>query len=167
MTPNDPQQKVSPELKQLQQPQQDAIRTKLRTAGPVIFVIGLICAIIAAVSLFASADSFDGPRYFWLGFIGLPLMFVGGVLSQFGFMGAVTRFMAGETAPVATDTIKYMADETKGAVETVAKAAAKGMVEGIDAGRTSAENHFCPNCGSPAKSDFRFCPKCGKSLTGA
>ena len=51
-------------------------------------------------------------------------------------MGAVARFIAGETAPVATDTANYLAEETKGAVETVAKAAAKGVVEGIEAGRS-------------------------------
>jgi len=127
---------VSPELKRLQQPGQNSLRTALRIAGPVIFLVGLICAIIAAVSLFASAGSFERPHYFWLGFIGLPLMFVGAVLCQLGFMGAVARFIAGETAPVATDTANYLAEETKGAVETVAKAAAKGVVEGIEAGRS-------------------------------
>ena len=132
---SNPPRRVSPELKRLQQPGQNSIRTALRIAGPVIFLAGLVCAIIAVVSLFASAGSFDGPHYFWLGFIGLPLMFVGTVLCQFGFMGAVFHFIAGESAPVAADTVNYMADETKGAVETVAKAAAKGVVEGIDAGR--------------------------------
>jgi hypothetical protein len=76
----------------------------------------------------------EPPRHFWLAFVGIPLMFVGSVLSMYGFMGAVFRFAAGEVAPVGADTAKYMAEETKGAVETVAKAAAKGVVEGIDAG---------------------------------
>ena len=84
MPQDDSKRKVSPELKRLQQPGQSSIRTVLRIAGPVIFLAGLVCAIIAAVSLFASAGSFGGPHYFWLGFIGLPLMFVGGVLCQFG-----------------------------------------------------------------------------------
>ncbi len=65
-------------------------------------------------------------------------MFVGGVLSMYGFMGAVFRFAAGEVAPVAADATNYMAEETKGAVETVAKAAAKGVVEGIEAGRVES-----------------------------
>ena len=136
MPENDSERPVSPLLKRLQQPEQDGIRKFLRIAGPVIFLVGLVCAIIAAARLFASAGSFDGPHYFWLGFVGLPLMFVGGVLSQFGFIGAVARFMAGEVAPVAADSANYVAEETKGAVETVAKAAAKGVVEGIEAGRS-------------------------------
>ena len=75
------------------------------------------------------------PHYFWLAFVGMPLMFVGTVLCQFGFFGAVARFIAGESAPVAVDTVNYMAEETKGAVATVARAAAKGVVEGIEEGR--------------------------------
>ena len=129
---------VSPELKRLQEPAQNSIRTLLRIAGPVIFLAGLVCTIIGTISFFVSFGSFGMPHYFWLAFIGLPLMFVGGVLCQFGFFGAVARFIAGESAPVAADTINYMAEETKGGVETVAKAAAKGVVEGIDAGHAES-----------------------------
>jgi hypothetical protein len=124
---------VSPELRRLQQPAQSSIRTVLRIAGPLILLTGVVCVIIAAVELFHSG--MEPPRHFWLAFVGLPLMFVGGVMCQLGFMGAVARFVAGEAAPVAVDTVKYAAEETKGAVETVAKAAAKGMVEGMEAGR--------------------------------
>ena len=129
---------VSPELKRLQEPAQNSIRTLLRIAGSVIFLAGLVCTIIGTISFFVSFGSFGMPHYFWLAFIGMPLMFVGVVLCQFGFFGAVARFIAGESAPVAADTINYMAGETKGAVETVAKAAAKGVVEGIDAGHAES-----------------------------
>jgi hypothetical protein len=132
---NKPFRPVTPELNRLQQPGQNSIRMLLRVAGPVIFLAGLACTIIGTISFFASFGSFGMPHYFWLAFIGLPLMFVGAVLLQFGFFGAVARFIAGESAPVAADTVNYMAEETKGAVETVAKAAAKGVVEGIEAGR--------------------------------
>ena len=126
---------VSPELKQLQEPAQNSIRTALRIAGPLLLLAGVVCIIIAVASMFAGSTDFGPPRLFWLAFVGIPLMFVGSVLSMYGFMGAVFRFAAGEVAPVGADTAKYMAEETKGAVETVAKAAAKGVVEGIDAGR--------------------------------
>jgi hypothetical protein len=124
---------VSPELKRLQQPAQNSIRTTLRIVGPMILLIGIVCVITAAVELFNSG--MEPPRHFWLGFVGLPLMFVGAVMCQVGFMGAVARFIAAETAPVAVDAANYAAEETKGAVETVAKAAARGVVEGIAAGR--------------------------------
>jgi len=132
---NNSQRPVSPGLKRLQTPQQNSVRTALRIAGPVIFLTGVICVVIAVASMVASAGSFGIPDHFWLAFVGMPLMFVGSVMSMYGFMGAVARFAAGEVAPVAADSANYVAEETKGAVETVAKAAAKGVVEGIDAGR--------------------------------
>ena len=135
MQENNPPQKVSPELKKLQQPGQSSIRKVLRIAGPACFIAGLICTIIAMASFFTSMGGFGMPHYFWLAFVGMPLMFAGGVMCEIGFLGVIARFVAGESAPVAADTVNYMAEETKGAVETVAKAAAKGVVEGIEAGR--------------------------------
>lgn len=133
MRNDDQQLPASLELKRLQQPAQNSIRAWLRIAGPVILLIGFFCFMAAAVALFTGKIG-----YFWIGFLGLPLMFVGGVLCMCGFMGAVVRFAAGETAPVAADTVNYMAEETKGVVETVSKAVAKGVVEGIEAGRDEA-----------------------------
>jgi hypothetical protein len=147
----------------LQQPEQNGIRSFLRRIGPLVFIVGLICTLGGMVSFFASFGSFEPPRYFWLCFVGMPLMFVGGVFCQFGFMGAVARYVAGETAPVAADTINYMADETKDAVETVAKSAAKGIVEGIATEKSGADTLYCPHCGFAIKADYQFCPKCGKA----
>ncbi len=130
MQPNDPQRPVSPELKQLQLPAQSSIRTGLRVAGPIILLLGLVLTITAFAGFFTGHLNL-----FWLGFIGLPVIFVGSVMCQFGFMGSIARYVAGENAPVATDTVKYVAEETKGAVETVSKAAAKGVVEGMAEGR--------------------------------
>ena len=138
MPENNPSPLVSPELKRLQQPQQNAIRKALRIAGPVIFLIGVLCLVIGIINFFFGFGSGEMPHYFWLAFVGMPLMFVGIVLCQFGFFGAVTRFIAGESAPVAADTVNYMAEETKGAVETVARAAAKGVVEGIEEARAKS-----------------------------
>src|ERR1043166_3743134 len=132
-------QQVSPELKRLQQPAQNSIRGALRIAGPTSLLIGIVCLIVAVVNFFVSTGHNNPPGLFWLFFIGMPLVFIGGVLCQFAFMGAVARFIAGETAPVAADTVNYVAEETKGAVETVAKAAAKGVVEGIQEGRAQLE----------------------------
>lgn len=157
---------VSPQLKRLQTPGQNATRDFLRKAGPVMFGAGLICIIIGLVDFFMAGSGRE-PRLFWLLFMGMPLMFVGGVMSQFGFLGAVTRYVAGEGAPVAADTANYMAEETKGAVETVAKSAAKGIVEGIEAGRGAGKTNFCPHCGIALEANFKFCPNCGKSLANA
>ena len=50
-------------------------------------------------------------------------------MCQFGYLGAVARYVASESAPVAKDTVNYMAEETKGAVKTVAKSIAEGVEE--------------------------------------
>ncbi len=134
MPPDNSKNPVSPQLERLQLPAQNAIRKWLCLIGPILVLVGLLCVIISFASMVSSAGSFERPHYFWLGFVGLPLMFVGGVLCQFGFLGAVARFLAGESAPVAADTVNYLAEETKGSIETIAKAAAKGVVEGMAAG---------------------------------
>jgi ribosomal protein S27AE len=166
MQNENPRRPVSPLLKRIQTPEQKATVNFLRKVGPLVFIAGLICIIIAMINFFMAFGGDGPPRLFWLFFLGMPLMFVGGVMSQFGFLGTFTRFVAGETAPVAADTVNYMADETKGAVETVAKSAAKGIVEGIEAGK-SAKTNFCPQCGASIKADFQFCPKCGKPMANA
>jgi hypothetical protein len=132
------------------------LRTALRTAGAIVFCVGLLLAIISAASLMTS----DGePRWFWLGFVGLPLMFAGGVMGMFGWMGAMARFQAREGAPVATDTFNYMADETKGSVKTLAGAAGEGFREG------SRGTRSCPKCGASNDADAKFCKACGAALT--
>lgn len=135
MPENAPNQPEREELKDLQLPQQASIRNFLRIAGPVALGLGVICCVTAFISLISSSNSFEPPRFFWLGFVGLPLLFAGFVMSGMGYMGAIARYQAAELAPVGTDAAKYVAEETQGAVETVAKAAAKGIVEGIEAGR--------------------------------
>jgi len=62
-------------------------------------------------------------------FVGMPLLFVGGVMCKFGFMGAVARYTAAEQVPVATDAISDLAEGTQGAVKTVARAVTEGVRE--------------------------------------
>ena len=56
-------------------------------------------------------------------------MFIGGAFCLFGFMGGIARYTAAEHVPVATDAINEMAEGTKGAVKTVARAVAEGVKE--------------------------------------
>src|SRR5581483_9867257 len=99
----------SDELKRLQLPQQNCIRRKIRAIGLIVLSIGFACVAIAMASFFSAFGGDEPPRFFWLGFIGLPLMFVGTSMCLFGFMGALMRFQAGEVAPVAADTANYLA----------------------------------------------------------
>ena len=72
-------------------------------------------------------------------FVGLPLLAVGGWLTQAGYARALTSFYAEETAP---------------AVRTTAEA----LGIGSDAGP------HCRQCGKRAATDARLCDGCGASV---
>lgn len=115
----------------LQSRQQTAIRKALRLGGLVILAIGGALTLIGFGSFFASFGSFGPPRFFWCAFLGMPLVFVGGAMTMFGFMGAAQRYVAGETAPVAKDVVNYMGENTQPGVKAIAKAVSQGIKEGL------------------------------------
>lgn len=107
-------------------PKGDKQRNKFRKLGKIILAIGLLCI---ATSITESIVGQGMPKLGWLSFIGIPLTFVGSVLLQFGYMGAAARFMAGETMPVAKDSINYLGKNTTEGVEAFSKAAFSGLKE--------------------------------------
>jgi RNA polymerase subunit RPABC4/transcription elongation factor Spt4 len=133
----------------------------LRVIGPLILVVGLIFLIVGMVSFFSSFGGFAPPRYFWCCFVGLPLMWLGGVLSSAGFMGAAARYVAGESAPVAKDTFNYMADGTKEGVKQVAMAVGEGLAAG---GIGKPVQLRCHKCNQLNDADSKYCKECGTSL---
>ena len=50
-------------------------RAMFRTLGPIILGAGILCVVIAGVDFF-TLDFFEEPKYSWLFFVGLPLLFV-------------------------------------------------------------------------------------------
>ncbi|MBN2137795.1 MAG: hypothetical protein JW720_08310 [Sedimentisphaerales bacterium] len=106
-------------------------RNVLRVIGPIIAVVGLIFIIVGMVSFFSAAGSFGSPKYTWCPCVGMPLLFVGLVLSSMGYMGKIARYQAGEIAPVGKDTFNYIADGTKGGVKTLATAIREGLGAGL------------------------------------
>ena len=96
-----------------------------------IAAVGLIFLIIGMASFFSAFGGGGPPRLFWCCFVGMPLLFVGGVMCMFGFMGAVARYSAAEHVPVAVDAMGDLADGTQESVKTIARAAATGVKEGF------------------------------------
>ena len=95
-------------------PHQQKQRALLQVVGPLVFGLGALFTLIGVVSFISAFGSFGGPpKSFFFVFIGMPLMGVGGAMCKFAFMGSVARYSAGELAPVAKDTINYLARETK------------------------------------------------------
>lgn len=85
-------------------PQHPSTRRLLRTLGPILVGIGLLLIIVGMVGFFSSFGSFEPPHYFWCGFLGMPLLFVGIVMCQLAFLGTVARYVSAEAAPVHKDT---------------------------------------------------------------
>jgi len=177
-------------MSQLIDPQHNEARNALRVVGPSVLIVGILLTVIGLGSFFASFGTFGPPRYFWCVFLGLPLMGLGGAICKFAFLGAVSRYMANELAPVGKDVVNYMAEGTKGAVRDVAAAVGEGIRAGagpkevrvVRCHKCNADNEpaakFCKGCGaSLGKSkacagcgelndpDARFCDSCGKVLT--
>jgi hypothetical protein len=170
-------------------PGNTGVRDTLRIVGPALLVAGLIFAAIGVGSFFCSFGSVGPPRYFWCAFVGLPLMFLGAVICQFAYLGAVNRYMANQVAPVGKDVVNYMAEGTKDSVRDLAAAVGEGLRAGAPAlaaeGRLmrchkcDTENEatakfckgcgaalatLCPGCGQRNDPDARFCSSCGKAL---
>jgi hypothetical protein len=49
--------------------------------------------------------------------------------TQFGYLGAVYRYVTGEGAPVAKDVVNYMGENIQPGVKAVAKAVTEGIVQ--------------------------------------
>lgn len=130
-------------------------RHVLRIIGPIIFGLGLVLTAIGFGTV-VLGDPFGHKLLAALSFVGLPLMFVGAVLSMMGFSGAVARYQAGEYAPVATDTLNYMAEGTQDGVRTVAKAIGEGL-----RGEAGSAELTCPACGAANEAGSKFCDQCG------
>jgi hypothetical protein len=143
-------------------PHHAALRPVLRTLGPALVVVGLIFIGVGMASFFSSFGSFEPPRYFWCAFVGMPLLAVGVAMTKFAYLGAVSRYVAGETAPVAKDTFSYLADGTTDSVKALAAAAAQGISTGFHEGETVVA---CPRCEHKNDADANFCEQCGASLS--
>jgi len=113
----------------LQTAKHKSARFFLRVAGVVVATVGLIFLIVGTASFFSAFGRGGPPRLFWCCFVGLPLLFIGSVMCMYGFMGALARYAAAEQVPVAADAMTDLAEGTKGAIKTVARAAAEGFRE--------------------------------------
>lgn len=134
-------------------------RNLLRRIGPIVLGIGVLLMGIGMIDFFISMGSFDPPKLFWCLFLGMPMLFIGIVMTKIGYMGAVARYMSAESAPVAKDTFNYVASETKEGVREIAGAIREGFV-GEDSGKVC-----CPGCEVPNDRDAKFCDACGGSMS--
>jgi len=140
-------------------PNHNPTRDFFRLLGPILLAVGGLLTLIGFVSFFSAFGGGGMPQYFWCAFVGMPLLGAGAFLCKLGYLGAMTRYMAGEVAPVGKDVVNYMAHETKGSVKNVATAMAEGLRNGFLGAEESPLQ--CPTCHARNDRDARFCKQCG------
>ncbi len=168
-------------------PGHNVTRNVLRVLGPILVLTGLGFMIVGFVDFVRAFNGFGQARLFWCFFVGMPLLFVGGILISYGFMGKVLRYTAEETAPPVKDTFNYLAEGTREGVKAVAGAIGEGLRESglggagptmvrchkcnalapADAkfcGQALSKTKPCPNCREWNDPDAKFCDNCGQAF---
>ena len=123
-------------------PEHVKTRNTLRAGGLVLTGVGGIMALIGLVDFFGSMNSFGPPKLFWMVFVGILLVGIGLKMTGAGYLGAITRYGAGEVAPVAKDALEYLKDPSHSSTDLVP----------------------CPECGTRGRPDARFCDSCGAAM---
>ena len=132
------------------------MKSMFRRIGPLLLVIGVVCIIIAMVDFF-TLDFFEEPKYFWLFFVAMPIIFIGFIVTNAGYAQDAAKYMSREMAPVTSETFNYIAKETQEGVEAVAKAVQRGKAEVVQA-------KHCQSCQTLNKVGANFCNECGQSI---
>ncbi len=126
-------------------------RKKLRIIGITLIIIGVILFVLSII--FMTNNNKQG---FLLSFIGVPVLFIGGVCTLFGFMGAVSRYSVSESAPIISDTKNFMEEQTRlEKVKTISEVSNQLHNE---------RKINCFYCKAEVPSDAKYCTSCGKML---
>lgn len=88
-------------------------------------------------------------------FMGVMLLSIGLACLRAGFLGATTRYLAGETMPVVKDSAAYLTDgEGFMGIGKVTPGATANPSSGV----------FCSKCGTHNDAGAHFCDNCGSAL---
>lgn len=143
--------------RRLAHPHHHSHRAGLRAVGALFAIVGAVFTAVGLFSFFGAMGRGGKPHLFWCAFVGLPLLGFGLVLLKGGYLGAIARYAATETAPVAADAMSHIAHGTTDAVQATAAAIATGM-------RGDAPPQRCASCGAASSAAANFCQQCGKPL---
>lgn len=139
---------------------QSAARTVFRVLGVLVVLAALALMVVAGMEFF-TLEGFEEPTKFWMFFVGIPLLAVGGWLLQAGFMGVGARYASGEIAPVAKDTAHYLTD---GQGFLGVGTTTSGTTSPATPAAGSATGPYCRSCGTRNDADARFCDSCGTTM---
>ena len=165
-----------------------ASRRVLRWVGPPLLLVGLVCIAVGIISTLTGPPRPGSMGLVWVAILGMPIAFVGGAMTLFGFAGELARFQGRSMGPAVSATFNDIAEDSAPGVRAIAGAVRDGVARGADASETDtvrcpacafandADARFCAGCGGvleakacgscghPAKADARFCDECGAGL---
>lgn len=142
-----------------------------RVLGAVFTTIGLVLSIIGFANFFANIRGDEFPKLFWLAFVGIPLLAVGGMLLLVGFWPEFSakriekllpkmKELQQEMAPIA-DELAASADAAKITCEC-GKINSSSSKYCSNCGKELVKS--CPNCKQPVDSNAKFCNACGSKI---
>ncbi|HOA71900.1 MAG TPA: zinc ribbon domain-containing protein [Phycisphaerae bacterium] len=160
-------------------PDHESTRNVFRVAGPLVFGLGGLFMIIGFVDFASGFGGTKPPTMFWCFFVGMPLLGIGATMTRAGYAGKIARYYSQEITPVATDTFKYAARETKDSIREIAGAIREGLVSGTsESARVepmpgtapatppplTVRILRCHRCNHDNTAEARFCSQCGVAL---
>jgi len=98
----------------------EKFRGILRTTGFILLTIGVLFFAVGVIDFFAAFAGPGMPTKFWCLFVGIPLIAFGLMCLKAGFLRTITGYVAGESAPVAKDTIQYVAQGIRPSIRDIA-----------------------------------------------
>jgi hypothetical protein len=149
-------------MRRVHHPDHDDHRSALRALGWLLTMIGGGFTAVGFFSFFAAFGGGGIPDKFWCAFVGLPLLGLGTMLLKAGYLGVMSRYVAGETAPVLADTADYVLGRTKRGVRRVTQAIAEGQ---SSAAAEALPTKECGVCRAPQRAEAKFCDACGAAMT--
>lgn len=123
-----------------------SIKLFLKILGIILIISGIGCMIFGFVdfSMSSSLDNFEGPKHFYMFFIGMFLLFFGMIFISYGFKDEV---------------LKYRSKEISAVINGINETNNNSFIN-----ISSKESVICPNCKTANSLDSKFCKSCGSSL---
>ena len=135
---------------------QAGARTFFRVAGCLLFPLGILVLGWGIKNVFGYDGYGSPPGLHIAAFMGgLPIIALGLMCLNVGFLGVAARYGAGETMPVLKDSAAYLSDG-QGVL---------GVGRTVDDPVSTATGPFCRSCGVRNDVDATYCDGCGQRLS--
>lgn len=84
----------------------EKFKKTMKIAGLTMLAIGIVFIVIGAVDFAHAFGGEDGPKKFWVFFVGFPLFAFGAMCTMIGFHREIVQYMKDETMPVTKEAAK-------------------------------------------------------------